>query len=351
MAYNPNKKRVTQRQLATRLGLSTATVSLALRNSPIIAKSTRELVQKTMVETGYVRHAAAASLRTGYSGIVGVSFHDIVHPFFSELLVAIEDHLSQSGRAVFINNHRDEPERLNRFINSLRVHQADGLIVSPALGTTPDMLEPLRTSGHAIIFVSRFLPGFDADFVGNADIIGMQRATRHLISLGHRRIVMLGGIPGTSSCKNRLTGFRRSITSAGLIWDEGMHLAGSATRINGRALVLQALELVPQPTAFACFNDLIAFGAMNGLRAAGLMPGRDVAVVGIDDTEEAEISTPALTTVSNHPHLIGVKAAQLLIRRLENPDAPYQTIAIEPEITVRESCGAKRQETGFTFGH
>jgi len=341
MAARPKKKRVTQRQLATQLGLSTATVSLAMRNSPIIAKSTRDLVKKAMVEAGYVRHAAAASLRTGYSGIVGVSFHDIIHPFFSELLFAIEDHLSQSGRAVFINNHRDEPERLNRFIDSLRVHRADGLIVSPALGTTPEMLEPLRASGHAIVFVSRFLQGFDADFAGNADIIGMQRATKHLIALGHRRIVMLGGIPGTSSCENRLTGFRRSIIGAGLAWDESLYFPGSANRISGRALVQQALKLTPQPTAFACFNDLIAFGAMNGLRAAGIMPGRDVAVVGIDDTEEAEVSTPALTTVSNHPHLIGTRAAQLLISRLENPDAPYQTIAIEPEITVRESCGAK----------
>lgn len=340
MANNPGKTRVTQRQLATQLGLSTATVSLAMRNNPSIAKSTRETVQKAMVDAGYVHHAAAASLRTGLSGIVGVSFHNIVHPFFSEMLVAIEDHLSQSGRAVFINNHRDEPEALNRFITSLRLHRADGLIVSPALGTTPEMLAPLRTSGQAIVFVSRYLKDYEADFVGNADVAGMQRATEHLTALGHRHIVMLGGIPETSSFENRLAGFRRSLLAAGINWDESLCLPGSAKRITGRALVQKALERSPQPTAFACFNDLIAFGAMNGLHAAGLRPGRDVAVVGIDDTEEAEVSFPALTTVSNHPHLIGTKAAQLLISRLENPDAPYETIAVEPEITVRESCCA-----------
>lgn len=343
MSGSSEIKRVTQRQLAIKLGLSTATVSLAIRNNPSIAKSTRELVQKAMAEAGYVPHAAAASLRTGYSRIVGVSFHNIVHPFFSEMLVAIEDQLSQSGRAVFINNHRDEPERLSRFITSMREHQADGLIVSPSLGTTPAMLDPLRANGQAIVFVSRYLQGYDADFVGNADISGMQRAGEHLISLGHRHIVMLGGIPGTSSGENRLAGFRRALAAAGLPWDESLYLPGSAKRGTGRALVLQALDLTPQPTAFACFNDLIAFGAMNGLRASGLMPGLDVAVVGIDDTEEAEISFPTLTTVSNHPGLIGSKAAQQLISRLETPDAPYLTVAIEPELTIRESCGAKRE--------
>jgi len=340
MAGNPEKRRVTQKQLARQLGLSTATVSLAMRNNPSIAKATRESVQRAMVEAGYVPHAAAASLRTGLSGIVGVSFHDIVHPFFAAMLIAIEDHLGQSGRVVFINNHRDEPERLARFITSLREHRADGLIVSPSLGTTPQMLDPLRASGQAIVFVSRFLRGYDADFVGNADISGMQRATEHLIGLGHRRIVMLGGLPGTSSGENRLTGFRRSLLGAGLPWDESLYLPGSAKRSTGRALVLRALEMDPQPTAFACFNDLIAFGAMNGLRASGLMPGRDVAVVGIDDTEEAEISFPTLTTVSNHPGRIGTRAAEQLLARLKDPDAPYRAIAIEPEITVRESCGA-----------
>jgi LacI family transcriptional regulator len=88
----------------------------------------------------------------------------------------------------------------------------------------------------------------------------------------------------------------------------------------------------------------VAFGALNGIRAEGLTPGEDIAVVGIDDTEEARAAYPPLTTVSNQPGRIGAAAAGLLLDRIADPSAPYQHIAIEPTLTVRESCGAKLRD-------
>ena len=343
------RRPMTQKQLAGKLGLSTATVSLALRDSPMVAEDTRRLVREAMEESGYVYNVAAASLRTGQTRVVGVSFHDIVHPFFAEMLVAIEDALSGSGKAVFINNHGDDPLRLARFVDSLREHGADGLIVSPSLGTGTEVLESLRRTGAAVVFVSRYLPGFEADFAGNADVLGMQTATRHLLSLGHRDIVMLGGLKGTTPGDNRAEGFRQALLAAGLPWHEELWLPGPAKRLVGMELARQALAQAersgrPRPTAFACFNDLIAFGALNGIRAEGLVPAQDVAVVGIDDTEEARASFPPLTTVSNLPGRIGATAAALLLQRLANPKAPFQHIAIEPALTIRDSCGARRRE-------
>lgn len=342
MEDSSSKRRMTQKQLADRLGLSTATVSLAMRDSPMIAEETRRLVRKAMEESGYVYNVAAGSLRTGRTRIVGVSFHDIVHPFFAEIMAGIEDRLSESGIAVFINNHGDDTVRLGRFVDSLRAHGADGIILSPALGTTAEMLEPLREAGAAIVFISRYLPGFDADFVGNADVAGMQTAVRHLLSLGHRRVVMLGGIPGTTTGDNRLAGFRRALIAAGIRWQDDLYLPGPAKRLVGAELTHRALAMKQRPTAFACFNDLVAFGALNAIRAAGLTPGEDIAVVGIDDSEEAKGSYPPLTTVSNLPGQIGATAAGLLLDRIADPAAPFQHIAIEPTLTIRDSCGARR---------
>ncbi|WP_455373855.1 LacI family DNA-binding transcriptional regulator [Limibacillus halophilus] len=345
MSGDDAKKRpMTQKQFADRLGLSTATVSLALRDSPMIAEETRRLVREAMEQSGYVYNVAAASLRTGQTRIVGVSFHDIVHPFFAEMLVAIEDTLAENGKAVFINNHGDDPERLHRFVDSLREHGADGLIVSPALGTDPKVLEKLRRAGASIVFVSRYLPGFEADFAGNADVVGMEMATRHLLSLGHQEIVMLGGLVGTTTGDNRCEGFRRALLAAGLEWRDELWLPGPAKRLSGMELAREALARKVRPTAFACFNDLVAFGALNGIRAEGLTPGEDIAVVGIDDTEEARAAYPPLTTVSNQPGRIGAAAAGLLLDRIADPSAPYQHIAIEPTLTVRESCGAKLRD-------
>lgn len=342
MDDNGSKRRMTQKQLADKLGLSTATVSLAMRDSPMIAEDTRRLVREAMRESGYVYNVAAGSLRTGRTRIVGVSFHDIAHPFFAEIVAALEDSLSESGIAVFINNHGDDIVRQGRFVDSLRAHGADGIILSPALGTPPEMLMPLREAGAAVVFISRYLPGFEADFAGNADVLGMGMAVKHLLSLGHRRIVMLGGIPGTTTGDNRLAGFRRALISAGIAWRDEFYLAGAAKRLVGAELARQALAMKPRPTAFTCFNDLVAFGALNAIRAAGLAPGEDIAVVGIDDSEEAKGSYPPLTTVSNLPARIGATAAGLLLDRIADPSAPFQHIAIEPVLTVRDSCGARR---------
>ena len=334
-----DRRPTTQKQLADMLGLSTATVSLALRDSPMISEETRRLVRETVRMTGYVYNVAAASLRTGTTRLVGVSFHNIVHSFFAEMLTTIDDTLSENGKAVVINNHGDDPARQLRFIETLRSHGADGLIVSPALGTAPEDFEPLRRAGVAIICLSRRLSGLEADFVGNDDVVGMQLAVDRLIALGHRHIVMLGGLPGTSSHDLRLEGFRQAIAAAGIEWRDELHLPGAANRVVGMQLAREALAARKRPTAFACFNDLIAFGALNAIRAAGLEPAKDVAVIGMDDTEEARACYPALTTVSNRSQEIGAAAAGLLIDRLDHPRAPFQSIAIRPTLTIRESCG------------
>lgn len=337
--------RLTQKQLADKLGLSAATVSLALRDSPMIAEETRRLVHDAIRRYGYVYNVAAASLRTGRTGIVGVSFHDIVNPFFAEMLASLDDAFSAAGMALFINNHGDEPARLARFVENLRAHGADGLIVSPSLGTDAAMLEPLTRAGASVVFVMRTVPGFPADFAGASDANGMGLAVRHLLALGHREIVMLGGMVGTSTADNRLAGFRRALIGHGLPWRDELHLPGSAKRVVGAQLARQALRLRPRPSAFACFNDLIAFGAINALRLEGLTPGRDIAVTGHDDTEEARISYPPLTTVSNYPARIGAEAARLLLDRLRDPGAPVQHFTTEPSLVVRESCGSAPAES------
>ncbi|MEL7140168.1 MAG: LacI family DNA-binding transcriptional regulator, partial [Pseudomonadota bacterium] len=191
--------RPTQKQIAERLGLSTATVSLALKDSPMIAAETRRLVREAMRETGYVPNIAAASLRTGRTRIVGVSFHNIAHQFFAEMLIAIEGTLGEAGAAVFLNNHGEDPASLARFIESLSAYGADGLLLSPPPSTDAEVLAPLRARGVPVVYVSRHIPEDEAaDRVVNADRRAMATATRRLLGLGHRNIALIGGEPGTS---------------------------------------------------------------------------------------------------------------------------------------------------------
>ena len=100
------------------------------------------------------------------------------------------------------------------------------------------------------------------------------------------------------------------------------------------------LALDQPPTAALCYNDVVAFGVMLGLQAAGRLPGHDFDVIGFDDIEEAALWQPALTTVAIDPHRIGAEAARLLLERIENPDGPPRRVILPPQLVVRESCAA-----------
>ncbi len=313
-------RRPTQRQIAEHLGLSPATVSLALRDSPMIAADTRALVREAMREAGYVPNVVAASLRTGRSRIVGVSFHNIAHQFFAEMLIAIEESLTEGGAAVLINNHGEDPESLVRFVETLAAYGADGLIVSPPPHVTAEVLAPLRRRGVPIVYVSRRLrDDIEADRVVNADHDAMR--TRHRPAGGarpsparaHRRRA------GQLGRRGPRRGVSRRDRRGRHQWHDDLWIRCRPRLIEGAAAALRALDRKPQPTGVVCFNDLVAFGVMNAMRASGLEPGHDIGLVALGGTDEGAAFHPPLTTVLDNPGKIGRLAAEILTERMKTP--------------------------------
>lgn len=330
---------ITQKAIAEALGVSTATVSLALRSSPLIQAATRERIRDYVKEVGYVQNRAATSLRTGRTRIIGVGFHDIIHPFFAEMLAATEASLSNDGDAIFVNSHDDDLYKQKRFISTLQEHGADGLILSPALGTEESDLEAFCANGSAVVLIVRTIPNTKLDYVINNDLECMRIATSHLVDLGHEDIVMLGGKPGTTTADGRYDGYIAAMTAAGHKASSKNWIRGPAKRLQGYSAIKELwVSDVAKPTAIACFNDLVAFGAMSALADLGIKVGHDVAVVGIDDTDEAQVSFPPLTTVTNNARVIGRTAVDILRRRLANPSAPPIQERLQPYISVRNSC-------------
>ena len=336
------RRRLTQKEIANRLGVSVATVSLALSNSPLVAAETRNKVLQAAKEDGYLRNRAAVSLRTGSTKIIGISFHDIVHPFFAEMLAEMERQFAESGEAIFLNNHDDDREKQARFVDSLREHGADGLIVSPALGSTDQDFRDFASSGGAVVTIVRHIAEGCFDHVVNDDFECMHIAVNHLISLGHRDIIMLGGLPGTSTADGRFAGFTAAMAKLDptVNWRDAWY-PGPAKRVEGVRLTLEAFDQAKtRPTGIVCLNDLVAFGAMAALSTMGLKAGRDVAVIGIDDSDEAAASHPALTTVSNKSSELASEAIRLMRRRQTAPHAPQKSVKLSPKLIIRESCGA-----------
>ncbi|EKF18215.1 LacI family DNA-binding transcriptional regulator [Nitratireductor pacificus] len=325
--------------IAEALGVSTATVSLALRDSPLVADATRQRIKEHAREIGYIYNRRAASLRTSRSGIIGVVVHDIMNPFFAEILRSIETELDRSRQTFLLSNHYDQVEKQRTFIDTLLQLGADGLIMSPAIGTPAQDIRMVEDNGLPVVLIARSVEGARVPAFRGDDAYGTALATNHLISLGHKRIAMIGGTDQTSTGRDRYQGYVDAMGKAGLEIKPEWRFPGPRTKQAGFEITGAFLALKDKPTAAVCWNDLVAIGLMNGIARAGLVPGVDISVTGYDDLEEAAIATPALTTVWNGQRDVGRRAARVLLDRLNGAAVNPAQELIKPELHVRQSAG------------
>lgn len=334
--------RLTLRDLAKHADVSPATVSLVLRKSPLVAEATRERVLQSMRTLGYVYNRGAASLRTQRTHTVGIAINELANPYFAELTAAIERALNRVGYSVFLSNSAEDPVHQDHFIERMREYNADGVIICPAERTTAAALAQLSQMQMPCVLISRYVHGAEADFAGNDHRRGAFLTTEHLISLGHTRVAMVGGSVLNSTGVERHEGYRAALQAHGVPFDPDLLVPCAPTREGGVQAIHQLLSLKNPPTAAACYNDVIAFGAMLGLRQLGREPGQDFAVTGCDDIAEAALWSPALTSVVIDTGAMGDSAVQLLLARIADPESPPRSVVLEPKLVVRASSGGLR---------
>jgi DNA-binding LacI/PurR family transcriptional regulator len=323
--------------IADSLGVSTATVSLALRDSPLVADETRDRIKAEARTLGYIYNRRAASLRTSRSGIVGVVVHDIMNPFYAEILRSIETELDRSRQTFILSNHYDQLDKQRNFIDTLLQLGADGVIMSPAIDTPAEDIAMAEENGLPTVLIARSIPGAKAPVFRGDDTFGISLATNHLISLGHKRIAFIGGTDQTSTGRDRYQGYLHAMEKAGIEVDPELRIPGPRTKLAGFEASPQFLAMRDRPTAAVCWNDLVAIGLMNGIARAGLVAGKDISVTGYDDLEEAEIAMPSLTTVWNGQREVGRKAARALLDRLSGTASILKQELIVPELRIRQS--------------
>ena len=334
-------RRITLMDVAKDAGVSRATASLVLRSSPLVAESTRARVLASMRKLGYVYNRAAASLRTHRSHTIGLIVTDITNPFFAQMTVGSEAHFDQASYGVLLSNTSERLEKQDRLLETMHEYGADGVLLCPAMGTPPETIDRMRRWHLPVVLVARYLLGMNADYVGADNVSGAQMAVEHLVGQGHRRIAFIGGSPDSSARRDRLRGYRKALEHHSLPVDETFLVPSAVTREGGHDAILGLLDLPNPPSAALCYNDVVAFGVMLGLQSAGKIPGKDLAVVGFDDIDEAALWRPALTTVSISPRRIGKEAARLLLERIEAPDDTPRHVTLPPQLVIRASCGAR----------
>lgn len=333
-----NKTRVTLKQVANHAGVSRATASLVVRNSPHISKATSEKVIASIQTLGYVYDRVAANLRSQRSSTIGVMITEIANPFFSEFLIGVHKALDKEGYTVILGTTFDLVAKQDLLLSTMFEYRVGGVIMSPVSGSSPEFIKRLQQWDIPVVLATREpSTGANYDYVGIDNQVGAKLAVDHLIEKGHRRIAFLGGVSDSSAWKHRKKGYCNAHDQAGLGWDESLLIEAPSTRQGGVEAIKQALRHPDPPTAAFCYNDIVAFGVMNGLEEEGKNPGQDFSVVGFDNIQEASLFNPSLTTVSAFPQLIGSQAADLLHQRILNSTYEPKRIILAPELVVRDS--------------
>lgn len=328
--------------VAARAGVSKATASRALSGNGYVSEETRRRVEDAARELSYAAHSSATSLATGRTQIVGVIMPQVGRWFFTELLTGIQEELITLDHDLALYGIGEGTAVRERvFENVLPRRRFDGII---AVGIQPSAheLERLQRSDRPLVSVGPYSEGSSA--VSIDDAAAARIATEHLIALGHQQIAFIGGgapdDPGSFGDMRRVEGYLEALESAGLGGGARVFPA-TPTMPGGYAAAAQLLgDRRERPTAVVGVCDEAAIGAIIAARRLGISVPSELSVVGIDDHQHAEMF--ALTTIRQAPREQGRQAVRLLIRRIEDADAPLEQVVAASALVVRNSTAAPR---------
>ncbi len=331
----------TMADVAARAGVSVATVSRALSGEGrLVSAPVMERVQAAALELGYHPNNLARNMRSGTSRIFGLVISDVGNPFFTAVARGAEDVAHRHGYSLVLSNTDEDPEREATSLGVMIADRAAGIIIA----TTNENGEALRRSvamGTAIVAIDRRIHGLPTDSVAVDNEGAAHEAVGHLIRLGHTRIAIVGGPQGAHTARERLRGYERAHREARIEVDPALVTEGTFRETAGLAHTRGLLALDDPPTAIFSVNNLTTIGVLRGLREAGRRIPADVSLVGFDDIPTAELLEPPLTVVRQPTYRMGAQAAELLIRRIREPESPVQEVLLTGSLIVRGSTGPR----------
>ncbi|HOE70389.1 MAG TPA: LacI family DNA-binding transcriptional regulator [Brevefilum sp.] len=306
----------TIKTIAKITGVSHSTVSRALRGSPLVADVTAERIRIAAEQLDYLPSAAARSLKTKRTHVLGVILSGIADPFFSEVLNGIEGAAHAAGYSLFIGSSNHDADKEARIVQTMLEQRIDGGIIC----STPVSIERWRqfpTDRFPIVVINNQAADHYNFSIYHDDIDGSRQLARHLIELGHRKIAYLGNSHSGKTTLDRLSGLQEEMEFQGLsVAPDQIHHAPGGSLQMGAEGMNYFLNLPHPPTAVMCFNDLLAIGALKACRQAGVRVPDEISVTGFDNIAFSEFSVPPLTTLDQPKYEIGRQAAQLLLSLL-----------------------------------
>lgn len=345
----------TMSEVAEAAGCSTSTVSHVLNGTRTVGADTRRRVERAAAELGYRRRVTRPGRAPRNLTAVGITLSGLSNPYFSELVQGVDRELARAGRVLVLADTHDDPETERRAVASLLSHRVEALVMAPTAGWARYTWPLLRERRVPFVLVDRIVeinpaaaPAAEergvaglagVDQVGVENEPGACVLVEHLLSLGHRRVGMVTGLPGLSTTVERENGYRRAHERRHVPVDDSLIVCGESNLDGGRHALARLLDRPDPPTAVFSGNNAMTVGVLTALEARGVSVPGDLAMVAFDDLEFSPLVRPRLTAAAQPCHAMAARAVRLLLERLADPDRPARTVRIPASIEHRDSCG------------
>ncbi|HEX7847992.1 MAG TPA: LacI family DNA-binding transcriptional regulator [Chitinophagaceae bacterium] len=339
---------VTIKDIAKALGLSTSTVSRALRDSYEISPETKKLVLEYAEKINYHPNPIALSLKERRSRTIGVLVAEIANSFFSQMINGIDSIAYSKGYNVIIAQSRESFDREMMNLQYLTSRSIDGLIISVSTETKDfSYLKELHERGMPIVFFDRIVDEIDTHKVIVDSFKGAYDATTHLIQTGHRRIAAVANMAFLSITKERLGGYKAALADNGIPVNEalikychhgGMILAEVEEAVN------ELLQNPQRPDAILATSDKLTTGCLRVLKAKNINVPAEMGLVGFSNTDLTELLDPPLTVIKQPAFEMGEIATSLLLDLIESkrPVTEFEIKKLDAELIVRGSSTTKK---------
>ncbi|ALV36397.1 LacI family DNA-binding transcriptional regulator [Streptomyces sp. CdTB01] len=340
----------TMADVARSAGVSVATVSHVLNGTRPVLPHTRQSVLDAIDRLGYTPNTLARSLVTSRTRSIGLAVSAISNPYFTEILQGVEAAALDAGHGLLIADPHDDPAHERTVVQLLHERRVDGMIVAPS-AEPRELLTYLARHDVPTVFLDRLVEadteksraprdgGLRFDQVCAESAEPTARLVAHLAGLGHRRIALIAGLPGLSTTRERIAGYREGLAAAGLPNDADLLAHGDSESAGAARATAALLSLAAPPTALVTANNAMTLGALGTLRDRGLSVPDDMALCCFDDFPWADLFSPRLTAIAQPGREIGTQAVRLLLERLAAPDRPARTVRLPCAFVHRTSCG------------
>lgn len=332
--------RYTIKDIAKRANVSIATVSRVINKTGIVAHETEKKIHEIIKELDYVPNNVARSLVRQKSKTIGVIVADIMNPFYSEIIRAIQDNADENGYSVISCNSDEDMEKEKQCIHMLMENQVSGIILAGGRGKGKYYNDHVVELASAIpvVLVNEHLKGDNIYSIVCDKAQGAYEAVSYLRSLKHERIAIITGYKDYKPSIEKLRGYKNALRDTGIEFREEYVKYGDYHIDGQENNVKELMSLKEPPTAVFTANDLMALGTIRELNKIGYCVPTDVSVIGFDDIVMNEYTIPALTSVKQEMTYQGHLAVDILHQIFSGEGSPKKKYIIQPVIAKRDTC-------------